>query len=54
MNTHLIAFSEDELRDICLALIGAKIGNTNPAAVDSFSRIQSKIFDYLSDDTKKQ
>lgn len=43
-----IEFSEEELYNICLALINTKRGNNNKKAVKEFEYIQNKIQQNLS------
>ena len=46
-----LEFTEDELKDLYLALIAGKINNQNAKAVNDFTKLQDKIKKHLSAET---
>lgn len=46
-----LEFTEDELKDLYLALIAVKRNNQNAKAVNDFTKLQDKIKGYLSAET---
>lgn len=49
--TNKLEFTEDELKDLYLALIAGKINNQNAKAVNDFTKLQDKIKKHLSAET---
>lgn len=49
--TDKLEFTEDELKDLYLALIAGKINNQNAKAVNDFTKLQNKIKKHLSAET---
>ena len=48
MNSNLVALTYEEIKDICMAMIVARRGNSNEDAVASFKGISDKMKRYLS------
>ena len=48
MNSNLVALTYEEIKDVCMALIVARRGNSNEEAVSSFKSISDKMKSYLS------
>lgn len=46
-----LEFTEEELKDLYLALIAGKINNQNAEAVNDFTKLQDKIKRHLSAET---